>query len=332
MKPFRKLKDARSRRGREGRSRLEEAAHRTRLEATTQHLTERRKHREERIRAAVRRRAERQRKLERGVGAALAWTGRRLRPVVNAIHRGLARIAPLTSRALFAAVRVPTAALASLLDLVVELVGAARRRLGPVMAGIAAWAQKNVTPINTTAAVGIAAGVGLAASQFLDYAGIAVGEPLYQDEAANVAPVPLTDLEKTGSAHYYAMLPLAIAAIALVVLTRRGRWRLGRAVALIGVVGLLVTLLIDRPQALDAGPRADAYAGSEAKLLDGYWAQLVSSGLLVLFGPMLGELVRRETGGDRNVRRRERARRRLSGRKKNFFGAARRREARGLGT
>lgn len=327
MKPLRKLSEARSRRRRDRRNRLEESTEKARAEATSRHKAERRRRRDERIRAAVRRRAERQARLERRVANAVKAGGRRLRPAVTLGNRGLAKIAPHTSRGLLAAVRLPAAAIATLLDLFLELVRTSRRRLGPVLAGVAEWVQQHVTPVNTVTAIGIGAAVALAASQFLDYTGIAVGEPLYQDDAANVAPVPLTELEKTGSAHYYAMVPLAVAAVALIVATRRGRWRMGRLVALIGLIGIAVTLLIDRPEALDPGPLADAYAGSEAKLLDGYWAQLFASAALVLFGPLLGEQVRRESGGDRSARRRERSRRRER-RKSGFVGAARRREAR----
>jgi hypothetical protein len=325
MKPFRKLSDARARRQQKRRNRLAEATLKTRDHVRSQVKTDRRRRREDRIRAAVGRRAQRQATLEKRVGAGVRAVGRALRPIVDLGHRGLSRLAPYVSRGLLAAVRIPAAAIATLLDLFLESLGSARRRLGPVLAGVAAWVQKNVTPVNTVAAIAIGGGVALIASQFLHYTGIAVGEPLYQDDAANVAPVPLTDLERTGSAHLYAMVPLGLGAIALVVLTLRGRWRLGRAVALIGAIGIAVTLLIDRPQALDAGPLADAYAGSEAKLLDGYYAQLVASGMLLLFGPMLGELVRREQGGDRSARRRDRARRRLRRKSKGeFVGAAQR--------
>ncbi len=215
------------------------------------------------------------------------------------------------SRGLFAALRWPVAAIATMLDFTLELLRGARRRAGPILAGLGELVQRHVTPINVVAAMAIGSAVALAVSQFIDYRGIAVGEPLYQGEEANVAPVPLVDTEETGSAHYYAMLPLAAAAIWLIVVTRRGRWRFGRIVALIGAVGIAVTLLIDRPEALDEGIRADAYAGSEAKLLDGYYAQLIASIGLLFFGPLLGEQVRRDASGDRGQRRRDRARRRL---------------------
>lgn len=250
---------------------------------------------------------------------------RLLRPIFAAVHRGLAWVAPHISRALLTAVRLPAIAIAAMLDFSVELVGSTRRRLGPVLTRASELVQRYVTPVNTVMVVGIGAAIALAASQFLDYTGIAVGEPLYQGDAANVAPVPLTDVEKTGSAHLYAMVPVALAAIVLIVLTRRGRWRLGRAVALIGLAGIAVTLLIDRPHALDPGPLADAYADSEAKLLDGYWAQMVASIGLVVFGLGLGAQVRREAGEDPGEGRSDRAWRRLRGRNK-FVGAAHRRE------
>ena len=282
--------------------------------------------REEKIRQAVRKRAERMERLERRVRAGRQAGGRRLSPAVNAGHRGVSRIAPFVSRALMTIVRLPVAAVATLLDFSLESARSARRRLGPVLAGLGELIQRHVTPANTLAFAALGFAVALAVSQFVDYRGIAVGEPLYQGDAANVAPVPLTDVEKTGSAHLYLGLPLALAAIVMIVLTRLGRWRFGRLVALIGAIGIAMTLLIDRPEALDAGPLADAYAGSEAKLLDGYYAQLVASIGLLVFGPLLGAQVRRDAGADRGERRQDRQRRRLRGRH-GFVGSTERRGA-----
>jgi hypothetical protein len=326
MKPFRKLRDARARRREGQRNRLEEATHRARLEARTLIRERRPGTREEKIRAAVRKRAERMERFERRVRSGRQATGRRVRPAVDVGHRGVSRIAPFVSRGLMTAVRIPVAAVATLLDFTLESARSARRRLGPVLAGLGELIQRHVTPANTLMAVGLGFAVALAVSQFVDYKGIAVGEPLYQGDAANVAPVPLTEVKQTGSAHYYALLPLALAAMVMIVLTRRGRWRFGRLVGLIGAIGIAVTLLIDRPEALDAGPLADAYAGSEAKLLDGYYAQLVASIGLLLSGPLLGAQVRRDAGTDRGERRRDREQRRLRGKHK-FVGSTHRREA-----
>jgi hypothetical protein len=287
--------------------------------------TERRQRREDRIRAAVRKREERMERLARRTRASGSAFVRLLSPVFALAHRALAWVAPHITRALLAAVRLPAVAIASMLDFTQALVRTTRSRLGPVLTTASALIQRYVTPVNTVMVVGIGAAIALAASQFLDYTGTAVGGSLYQGDAANVAPVPLTDVEKTGSAHLYVMLPLALAAIALIVLVRRGRWRLGWAVAGIGLVGIAVTLLIDRPAALDPGPLADAYADSDAKLLDGYWAQMVASIGLVVFGIGLGAQVRSEAGDGDGERRRDRAQGRLRGRRK-FIGSARRRE------
>jgi hypothetical protein len=265
--------------------------------------------------------------LGKRVRAIRAAVWRRLRPAFALGHRGLATIAPYVSRGLMAAVRIPLTGIAMLLDFSLETMRSGKRRLGPLLASMAGLVERTVTPINTAMAVALGAAIALGGSQFLDYTGTAVGDPLYQGEEANVAPVPLTDVEKLGSAHAYAMLPLALAAIVLIVLTRRGRWRLGLTVGVIGAIGVAVTLLIDRPQALDAGPLADAYAGSEAKLLDGYYAQLVASMALLLFGPLLGTQVRREPGSGGGEPRLDRVRRRRLGRKAKFMGAAHRREA-----
>jgi hypothetical protein len=253
-------------------------------------------------------------------------TGRALAPALHAGHRGISSIAPFVSRGLMTAVRLPVAAVATMLDFTLETARSLRRRLGPLLAGLGELVQKHVTPVNVLTFVALGSAVALAVSQFIDYKGIAVGEPLYQDEAANVAPVPLTDVEKAGSAHLYLGIPLAVAAAVMIVITRRGRWRFGRVVALIGLAGIALTVLIDRPEALDAGAVADAYAGSETKLLDGYYAQLVASIGLLVFGPLLGAQVRRDTGADRGERRRDRERRRLR-RKHGFVGSTTRREA-----
>jgi hypothetical protein len=326
MKPFRKLSEARARRRESGGNRLLEATRRTRTAAQTQSRADRKRRREERIRAAVRKRGGRQAKIENRVRAIRGWVWRHVRPAFVLANRGLAKIAPYVSRGVMEAFRIPLAGIALLLDFTLAGIQSAKRRLGPLLAGVSAFVERTVTPINTAMAVGIGAAIALGAAQFLDYSGIAVGDPLYQGEEANVAPVPLTDVEKLGSAHAYVMLPLAVVAIVLIVLTRRGRWKLGRAVALIGLIGIAVTLLIDRPQALDAGPLADAYAGSEAKLLDGYYAQLIASIALLVMGPALGMQVKRESGSGGGERRRDGVGRRLR-RKTKFMGAAHRREA-----
>ncbi|MGH2923421.1 MAG: hypothetical protein ACRDKH_05260, partial [Solirubrobacterales bacterium] len=160
------------------------------------------------------------------------------------------------------------------------------------------------TPERTVAAVLVLTAAALAGSQFTDYRGVAVGDPQYPADVARVAPPPLADIEHAGEAHLYAGIPAAIAVVALTWLTLRGRWRLGRAIALVGLAGIAVTLLVDRPQGLDAGTAGVAYLGTEAQLLEGFWGQLAACVALVLCGPLLGWYVRVAASEDAHQRRR----------------------------
>lgn len=248
-------------------------------------------------------------------GAALE-TRRRLRPVFGPFRAALGRVAPYISGVLMLFVRIPAGLIAILLDVTQGVAGWVRGRVGPAAAGLGVWLTRVVTPVRALAAVVIIAAVGLAASQFVDYRGVGVGEPQYEGEVGTVAPVPLTDLKTTGSAHLYAMLPLAAIAIVLAPLTARGRWRLGRAISLIGLVGIAVAVAIDAPQGLDAGRAGVSYLGTEAHLIEGYWAQLASSAALVLCGLLLGLYAKQASAHESWLdRRRGRARaRRAAGR------------------
>lgn len=227
-------------------------------------------------------------------GAALE-TRRRLRPLGQALRRGLGRVAHPITHALFAVLRVPVALIATGLDLFLELWRPLRERLGGIaaalgalLAALAAW----VTPVRALAAVTVVSAIALAGSQFADYRGVAVSDPQYTPGISRVAPAPLTDLDPAGSAHFYALLPAAVLVVALTWLTVRGRWRLGRAISLIGIAGIALAVLVDRPAGLDAGSAGVAYLGTEAQLLEGFWAQIAACAALILCGPLLGWHVR----------------------------------------
>ena len=175
---------------------------------------------------------------------------------------------------------------------------------GMLRAGRAAIAigERVVTPVRAVGAVVLAAAVLLGVSQFVDYRGVGIGVPLYEGVEA-VAPPPQTDREPAGSAHSYVLLPVAILAIAALVLAVRGRWRLGRAISLLGVVGIAVSLLIDVPKGLDEGLAARDFEGAEATLLEGFWVQLASAGVLVVAGLLLGRYVRLQQPAEGSVRR-----------------------------
>jgi hypothetical protein len=94
-----------------------------------------------------------------------------------------------------------------------------------------------------------------------------------------------------------------IAVLALV----SGRWRLARLVSVIGLIGIAISLAIDLPKGLDAGTAGSAFAGANATLTEGFYAQLAASAVLVLCGWVLAINLRRRAGateGRRRLRRR----------------------------
>jgi hypothetical protein len=166
-----------------------------------------------------------------------------------------------------------------------------------------------ITPARAVAAVVLSAAVSLGVSQFVDYRGVGIGVPLYEGVEA-VAPPPQTDRQPAGSAHSYILLPVAVLALGAVAFALRGRWQLGRAISLLGVVGIVVSLLIDIPAGLDEGEAALGFEGAEAMLVEGFWVQLASSAVLAVTGLLLGRYVRLERGPAARRARRSRVRRR----------------------
>jgi hypothetical protein len=169
--------------------------------------------------------------------------------------------------------------------------------------------ERVVTPSRAVAAVVLSAALLLGVSQFVDYRGVGIGVPLYEGIEA-VAPPPQTDRQPAGSAHSYILLPVAVLALGAMAFALRGRWQLGRAISLLGVVGIVVSLLIDIPAGLDEGEAALGFEGAEAMLVEGFWVQLASSAVLVVTGLLLGSYVRLEHGFAARRARRSRVRRR----------------------
>jgi hypothetical protein len=183
--------------------------------------------------------------------------------------------------------KVIRGALAPVLPPLLGLVALGRRGL--------TWLAAALTPLRAALFVAAAAAILLGVSQFVDYRGVAVGVPDYAayTDVETVAPAPQVDREPAGSAHAYLMLPVAVLALALLVLAARGRWQLGRVVALLGVLAVAVTLIVDVPAGLDEGAQAVAYAGVEAQLVEGFWVQLVSGAVLVVAGLLVSHYARR---------------------------------------
>jgi hypothetical protein len=162
-------------------------------------------------------------------------------------------------------------------------------------------AERYATPERVLVVVTAGAAACLAYSQFVDYRGVEVGQPQYS-QVSTIAPPPQTDRVLAGDAHAYVLVPLA-----------SGRWRLGRLVSVIGLIGIAISLAIDLPKGLDAGTAGAAFAGAKATLTDGFYAQLAASAVLVLCGWVLSINLRQRagvvTGRRRAGRRRLRPRR-----------------------
>src|SRR5262249_5437743 len=141
--------------------------------------------------------------------------------------------------------------------------------------------RRHVNPRSTVAFVGVCAAVGLGVSQFFDYHGVAVDAPAYAGALGAEVPVPITDTHTAGRAHLWALLRVAALAAILMVAACRGRPRLAAGVAACGLVGVAVAVAIDLPQGLDVGRPGLAYTGTQAELLEGFWAEVACSAVLI---------------------------------------------------
>jgi hypothetical protein len=264
------------------RSRIDELTERTRMEARA---ISRRRRRE--ARRTMRAQSE---GLE-DLGVRMRGTGlearRRLRPVVAPVRALVGWTAPRVTRALLFAIKL----LAAVIALIAELGAVVVRWLVARGTALATATYdlllRHVTPLRTVAFVGVAAAVGLGASQFFDYHGVAVDAPNYAGEVGVVAPAPVTGTASAGSAHLWILLPVAAAGAVLVIATYLGRTRLAGAVAVCGLLGVAVALAIDLPQGLEAGRPGLAFSGAQAELLEGFWTELACSAILMLCGGLL---------------------------------------------
>jgi hypothetical protein len=153
-----------------------------------------------------------------------------------------------------------------------------------LLVSLASAAGEIVTPARAAAALLIATGASLAASQFIDYRAVEIGQPGYEG-LPQVAQAPTEAVRTAGEAHSYLLVPIGIAAVALGLLAlARERRRLGLLVAALGLLSLAVILVIDLPAGLDEGSKTSQFAGATAVLEDGFFAELSAAGGMVLAG------------------------------------------------
>lgn len=178
-------------------------------------------------------------------------------------------------------------------------------------------ASEVVTPARALAAVIVGAGACLLISQFVDYRAVQIGQPGYAG-LPEVASPPTTAVRTAGEAHSYLLVPLAVLAIlagvAGIVTDRR---RLGLLAAASGLVSVAVILLVDLPSGLDAGALTSRFAGATAVLENGFYAELVAAGALLIAGLLYYARpcrIRISSSGRAASARRRRPRRRASSR------------------
>ncbi len=144
-----------------------------------------------------------------------------------------------------------------------------------------------LTPQRAICLAIVAAAACLLVAQFVDYRAVEVGQPGYAGLLA--AKAPAVGAENAGSAHAYLLVPLAAlaAALALVAIANERRRGLGRVVFALGLLALATILLVDLPAGLDAGAAASRFAGAEAVLYDGFYAEIAAAVGLMLGGALL---------------------------------------------
>jgi hypothetical protein len=153
-------------------------------------------------------------------------------------------------------------------------------------------AERRLTPKWAVAAVGIAVLLALAASQWVDYREISVGNFAYGGGVENIAPAPDVATDRAGDAHSWLMIPIAALGLVLVVGTFASRPRAGWLLAALGVLVIAITLVVDMPKGLDEGSAAITYEGAKASLLEGFWLQLACGAVMTACGLLLARYTR----------------------------------------
>jgi hypothetical protein len=270
--------------------------------------------RRKRPRSRVQELTERTRREGRELARRRRGEARKLQPVFSPVRKFAGWIAPFITRSLMFVIKLVAALLALLAELGAVSGSWIADRTRTLATAAAGWVEHHVTPLSTVAFVGIAAAVGLGVSQFFDFHGVAVDAPEYAGEVGSVANVPIVGTETAGSAHLWVLIPVAVAAIVLIVAAYRGQSRFAGGVFLCGLLGLAIALAIDLPQGLDAGRPGLAFSGSQAQLLQGFWAEVACSAVLMLCGGLLA-LYSRDVAATRRGRSRSATRRGRASRK-----------------
>jgi hypothetical protein len=202
----------------------------------------------------------------------LAAAGRRARALAAPWARWASRrLRPLAAR-LFRLLSVLEHRLLSIRDLATR----AATRAGATL-----------TPQRAICLTVLASAGCLITAQFVEYRAVEIGQAGYAGLPA--ATPPTVDPKTAGEVSSYLLVPVALlaAALALAALRNERRQGLGRVVFLLGLLSLAVILLVDLPAGQDVGAQAARFAGAQAVLYDGFYAQIAAAAGLMLGGALL---------------------------------------------
>ena len=143
------------------------------------------------------------------------------------------------------------------------------RAIGRIAAAGLRFGERHITPARAVAATSLVAIGALAASQWLDYRSVSVGNDAYSGTVGIVAPPPEVSSDIAGHAHSWVMLPLALIAFVALVLALTGRRRAAFALVPVGIAAVAISLAVDAPKGLDEGAAAIAYEGATATPAEG---------------------------------------------------------------
>lgn len=274
----------------------------------------------QRIEARRARQAKRNRKPVEGnpLSKGLRATGFEIRRTAaflgNSVIAGLAALGPVFSAAGMGLVWL------------IDQAGKGLRALGRLILRLAAAAGRAVvaldrlfTPHLALVLIAAVAAVLLGLSQYKGLGLIEIGQAGYQG-IEDLARAPAIDRTTPAGVHTRIFVPIAAVAFAAVAVIALGslesfakrvaRFRRLAAMVLvaIGLLTLVVTLLVDLPEATDTSEAALAYAGVKARLLTGFWLELSAGAALTVCGLalLIEPSARRVRGRQRDRRPSER--------------------------
>ncbi|MCB0870721.1 MAG: hypothetical protein KDB52_07810 [Solirubrobacterales bacterium] len=206
----------------------------------------------------------------------------------------------------------------------IERVGEGLKVLARLIARVVAAAgrlaialDRVITPHRALILVSAVAAVLLGISQYKGLGSIEIGQAGYSG-IEDLARAPAIDKTTPAGVHTQIFVPIAaVAFLSVLVIALGGVGTMAKRLAgfrrlasmilvTIGLLTLVVTLLIDLPEATDTTEAALAYSGVQARILGGFWLELAAGAALAVTG--LALLLEPSTGRARDRQKQSRER------------------------